>query len=176
MKVIMVMVATVNGKITKGNNPHVRKWTSREDQEYFSSLLKKNNLLVMGSKTYEGARRHIKLGRKQLKIVLTRRPSKYRAEVVPGKLEFSSERPAQLIKRLESKGFGQILLLGGGITNALFLKEGLVDELYVTLEPKIFGRGKALIGEKELEVFLELVKIKRLNQKGTLLLRYKVLR
>jgi len=41
----MIMVATLNGKITKGNDPDIYKWTSKEDKKYFSSLLKKNNLM-----------------------------------------------------------------------------------------------------------------------------------
>jgi len=68
-----------------------------------------------------------------------------------------------------------MLLLGGGTINALFLKESLVDELYLTLEPRIFGKGKTLVREGEFEVLLELMNIKRLNQSGTLLLKYKIL-
>lgn len=191
----MIMVTTLNGKITKGNNPDIYKprisprlerglvarrspafkWTSREDQKYFSSLLKKNNLMVMGSETYEAARKNIKLDSNQLRIILTRDPGRYKANAVPGKLEFSNESPQQLVKRLENKGFKQMLLLGGGTINTLFLKESLVDELYLTLEPKIFGKGKTLVREGKFEILLELIKIKRLNQSGTLLLKYKIL-
>lgn len=176
MKVIMVMVTTVNGKITKGNDPKIQKWTSREDQKWFSSLLKKNNLLVMGSETYEATRKKMKPNIKQHRLVLTRHPAKYKKETVPGELEFSNELPAQLVRRLENKCFKQMLLLGGGIINALFLKASLVDELYLTLEPKIFGKGKTLIGEENFETMLKLINLKRLNQNGTFLLKYKILR
>lgn len=173
----MIMVTTLNGKITKGNDPDIYTWTSREDQKYFSSLLKRNNLMVMGSETYEAARKNIKLDSNQLRIILTRNPARYRANAVavPGKLEFSNESPRQLVKRLENKGFKQMLLLGGGTINTLFLKESLVDELYLTLEPKIFGKGKTLVREGEFGILLGLINIKRLNQSGTLLLKYKIL-
>lgn len=171
----MIMVTTLNGKTTKGNDPDIYKWTSREDQKYFSSLLKKNNLLVMGSETYEAARKNIKLDSHQLRVVLTRGPGKYKANAVLGKLEFSNESPQQLVKRLENKGFKQMLLLGGGTINTLFLKESLVDELYLTLEPKIFGKGKTLVREGEFAILLELINVKRLDQSGTLLLKYKIL-
>lgn len=171
----MIMVTTLNGKITKGNDPDIFKWTSKEDQKYFSSLLKKNKLLVMGSETYEAARKNIKLDSNQLRVILTRDPGRYKVNAVPGKLEFSNESPQQLVKQLENKGFKQMLLLGGGTINTLFLKENLVDELYLTLEPKIFGKGKTLIREGEFEILLKLINIKKLNQSGTLLLKYKIL-
>jgi len=129
----------------------------------------------MGSETYEAARKNIKIDGSQLRIILTRNPGRYSANAVPGKLEFSNESPQQLVKQLENKGFKQMLLLGGGTINALFLKESLVDELYLTLEPRIFGKGKTLVREGEFEVLLELMNIKRLNQSGTLLLKYKIL-
>ena len=60
MKVIMVAVSSINGKITKGKDPNIYSWTSKEDSNFFFSLIKKHNLIVMGSKTYEAARRIIK--------------------------------------------------------------------------------------------------------------------
>ena len=63
MKVIMMIVSTLNGKITKGIDPNIYKWTSKADQDYFFGYLKKNNLIVMGSKTYDIARNVMQLNR-----------------------------------------------------------------------------------------------------------------
>ncbi len=176
MKIVMVMVATLNGKITKGSTPHVSQWTSKEDHAYFSSLVKESNLMVMGRKTYDSAKEHLTLEEGQLRIVLTREPERYRADLIPGQLEFSNESPQELVGRLRQKGFKQMLLLGGGEINASFLTEKLVDELHLTLEPKIFGKGKLLVAERELVAELALMSVRRLNTKGTLLLKYKVLK
>lgn len=171
----MVMLSTLDGKITKGNDPDIYKWTSKEDQDYFFSLIKKNNLMVFGSKTYEAVKNRIKLSEDTLRVILTRNPEKYKDDVVAGKLEFSKESPRQLVERLQKMGYKTLLLLGGGIINSLFLKARLVNELYLTLEPKIFGEGKLLVDKVDLNTSLKLTSSKKLNPEGTLLLKYKVL-
>ena len=171
----MVMLMTVDGKTTQGDNENIYTWTSPEDQKHFFSLIKKNNLIVMGRKTFEASRPVIKLEKGKLRIVLTHHPEKYCKESVTGQLEFSNENPEKLIKRMEGLGYKKILLVGGATINGLFLKENLVDELYLTIEPKIFGSGKNIIEGQLLDKFLQLINVKKLNKKGTLLLRYKII-
>ncbi len=175
MKIIMAAVSSLNGKITKRNDPNIYTWTSKEDSQLFFSLIEKNNLIVMGSKTYEAARSLIKLKKGKLRVVLTRNPKKYSKETIKEMLEFSSENPLQLIKRLENRGYKKILLVGGATINSLFLKSKLVNEIYLTLEPKIFGSGKSLLNEESLDISLKLISTKKLNRQGTILLKYKVL-
>ncbi|MEK7534772.1 MAG: dihydrofolate reductase family protein [Patescibacteria group bacterium] len=174
MKVVMVAVSSVNGKLTKGDNPDIYSWTSKEDSKIFFSLIEKHNLIVMGSKTYEAARTIIKLRPNKLRMVLTRNRRKYKSDMVKGSLEFTSESPKDLIKRLEKQGYKEMLLVGGTEINSAFLKNSLVDELHLTIEPILFGRGKDLLLEEELEVSLKLLSIKKLNANGTLHLRYRV--
>ncbi len=179
MKITLVMVTTVNGKITHGSDPHVSSWTSPEDQAYFAQLKRSHQLLVYGSATYEAAKGMIDLTQDNLRVVLTRDPTKYKKEEVPGKLEFSSESPRQLVERLSSQGFDQMLLLGGGVINHLFFQEKLIDELHLTLEPRIFATGKTLVeptGLKGLDVSLRLISLKQLNKSGTLFLKYEVVK
>ena len=170
----MVAVSSVNGKLTKGDNPDIYSWTSKEDSKIFFSLIEKHNLIVMGSKTYEAARTIIKLRPNKLRMVLTRNRRKYKSDMVKGSLEFTSESPKDLIKRLEKQGYKEMLLVGGTEINSAFLKNSLVDELHLTIEPILFGRGKDLLLEEELEVSLKLLSIKKLNANGTLHLRYRV--
>lgn len=174
MKVILVAVSSINGKITKGSNPNIYSWTSKEDSKLFFSQIAKNNLIAMGSKTYKAARNVIKLKKNKLRIVLTKKPKKYLGETIKDVLEFTDESPLKLIKRLKNRGYKKMLLVGGGRINSLFLKAKLVDELYLTLEPKIFGRGQGLVGEENFDISLKLVSIKKLNKEGSLLLKYKV--
>ena len=72
------------------------------------------------------------------------------------------------------KGYKKLLLPGGTNTNTSFLIAGLVDEILLTVEPKIFGLGKQLFLEKSLEASLELLSFKKLNKQGTLLLHYQI--
>jgi len=176
MKVILVMVATINGKTTKGNIPGTTDLASIEDQEYFFQTLAENNLLIMGSKTYEAARLDMKLTADRLRVILTSNPDKYKKYFREGELEFSSLPLHNLLESLEKRGFNQAILLGGERTNTDFLREKLVDEIWLTLEPKIFGEGNELLSTTDVAIDLELLSIDRLNTRGTMLLKYAVRR
>jgi len=171
----LAIVASINGKSTKGEIANVRLWSSKEDQKYFSSLIKKSNLIVMGRETYEAARPIIKLTPGKLRVVLTINPERFGRFKVLGQLEFTNESPSGLVKRMEALGYKKMLLVGGSSINSLFFQQNMIDEVWVTLEPYIFGRGKNLIEETNLDVSLQLKSVKKLNKKGTLLLKYSVL-
>lgn len=170
----MVMVTSIDGKTTRGNDPDVYKWTSHEDQQYFFSLIKKNNLIVMGRETYVASKKIIKLEEKKLRIVLTRDHKNYLKQTVKKQLEFSNESPKNLIKRLSMLGYKKMLLVGGGTINGSFLKQNLVDELYLTIEPKIFGEGKNLVTGQLLNAKMTLNNVKKINKSGTILLKYTI--
>lgn len=174
MKVIMIAVSSVDGKATRGYDPNIYKWTSKEDSDFYFGLLARSKLIVMGSGTFEAARHLIKHKKGRLRIVLTHNLKKYSAEQLPGLLEFTPETPRALVGRLWKK-YNELLLVGGPALYSSFLKDGVVDEIYLTIEPLIFGTGKPLfepIGFNEIR--LKLTSVKKLNKKGTLLLKYKV--
>ena len=55
----------------------------------------------------------------------------------------------------------------------MFMEKGLVDTLYLSVEPVIFGKGLTLFN-KELDIKLELEKELKLGEK-TILLEYTVI-
>lgn len=174
MKVICVMVSSVDGKITKENSSDIHEWTSVEDGKYFSDLIQKHELIVMGRTTYESG---VKPDDKRLRIIMTSSPEKFKEEAIPGHLEFSSEDPKTLVDRLEKAGNAEMLLVGGMETNTTFFKAGLITDLWLTIEPKIIGIGKMVISPKETYMInLQLESFEMINEKGSLLLKYKVTR
>jgi dihydrofolate reductase len=174
MEITLVAVISVDGKLTRGEDPHIYEWTSPEDKEHFFNLVEKSRLIIMGRKTYEAARSVIKLKPETLRVVVTHQPEALAAEAVPGQLEFSSTEPEALVKDLTAKGYTDALLVGGSSLNAAFLKAGLVTELMVTVEPWIFGHGLSLVKQLSSQVDLSLVSATRLNEQGTLMLRYTI--
>ena len=98
--------------------------------------------IVMGRATYE-----VGLGfplwpySGQRVIVLTSGSPK---ESVNGE-EFSSEEPAALVSRLGSEGVARIYV-DGGATIRSFLAAGLIDDLVISVIPRILGRGIPLFG------------------------------
>ena len=171
----MVMVSSVNGKITRGEDPDIYSWTSKEDADFFFSLLNQHNLIVMGSKTYKAAREKMNHEPGKLRIVLTKNPEKYSKEAIPNILEFTSKSVREILENLTSRGFKQLLLTGGSEINGLFLTENVVDELWITIEPQLFGEGRPLFEAPGVDLTLKLQSSTQLNDQGTILLKYKVL-
>lgn len=67
------------------------------------------------------------------------------------------------------------MICGGGGANSSFIKENLVDEIYLDLEPIIIGRGIRLFADADFESQLELIEIKKISD-NEVQLHYKVRR
>ncbi len=173
MKIILLDVMSLDGKLTRWKAGNIYKWSSPEDYEHFSKVRDKNNLLVMGSGTFKAVRPMPE--KERLRIVMTTQPEKYKKFMVAGQLEFWNEKPKELVRRLDKLKYEQMLLVGGKRIATAFLREHLVNELWLTIEPRIFGQGEALVGAEKMDVALELLQFERLNKQGTILLKYKVL-
>lgn len=174
MKVTAVFVSSVDGKVTRGDEENIYSWTSPEDGKHFFSLIEHYSTILMGSNTYRAAKDKIKLSKEKLRIVLTHNPSNYKDEEIKGMLEFSDQNPSDVIRELEQKGCKNILFVGGQRIFQELLHDQLITELYLTLEPYIFGKGIPLVGNELLNSTLYLEEMKKLNERGTVLLKYKV--
>lgn len=175
MKVILAMVMSADGKTTKGNNPNVYTWSSQEDQEFFSSLIKKSKVIILGRKTFFSVQPPIKISPRNLHLVITKNPKKYQKLEVPNQLEFTNNSPAKIISELNKRGYKEALLAGGENTNAPFLQAKCVDQIWITIEPLLFGAGNGIVGNEKVNIRLQLLNINRLNKRGTLLIKYKVI-
>lgn len=174
MKTILVFVSTLDGKITKWGDTYVRSWSSKEDQTYFKKISNDTRLIVMGSNTYNVD--PMKPSPSHLLVILTRHPSKYRLNEIAGHIEFTDESPARLVARFEKEGQEQMLIVGGAHIATSFLKEQLIDELWLTIEPKIFGLGGNFVIEEKLDINLQLISCERVNKQGTLITKYAVIK
>lgn len=67
------------------------------------------------------------------------------------------------------------LLAEVGHVNSLFMKEGLIDEIYLDVEPIIFGKGIPLFTSEDFEYNFQMLDFKKLNE-NTIQLHYKVLK
>ncbi len=175
MKTTLAIVISLNGKSTKGNlSPS--SWASPEDQKQFRQLISQNNLIVMGSNTYLETKKDLKHSPGKIRIVMTKFPKNFAKDTIEGQLEFTDLSPNSLIKKFSDLGFEKMLLVSGGRLNTSFFKDHLIDELILTLEPQLFGKGKELISESNLNIALNLISAKKINKAGTLLLKYQVIK
>ena len=167
MKVTLVMAVTLDGKIGKSPD-HFPDWTGKEDKRLFADLSRKAGVVIMGSKTFDTIGMPL-AGRKN--VILTR-DKRRRSEWE--NLIFTDKEPDLLLADLEKDGYKEAILAGGAFVNSLFAEKGLIDELVVTLCPKIFGYGISLFSE-EISMAFRLVSMDRLG-KDRVCLRYAVLK
>ncbi len=171
-KVILVAATSIDNKITQGSNGDSFSWTSSEDQKCFTQLIKDSDLVIMGRKTYQVNASKMDLTHSPLRLVLTKHPKKYSHLNIPGHLEFTSLTPTKIASQYFSQ-FHQILVLGGSQVYSLFLKQNLINEIFLTIEPYIFGDGQSLFNGLNIFQKYQLTDIQKLNNNGSILLKYK---
>jgi dihydrofolate reductase len=173
MKITLAMVTSLDGRSTNGAHDGPAEWASAEDQAVFRAQIAAHSCIVMGSGTYKASRSIIRPSAEKPRIVLTRRPQRFAAELQPG-LSFSSDAPDVIVQKAKDHGIKSLLLVGGAETNARFLDLELVDEILVTIEPVLFGAGAVLTAALQKDIQLTLLSCKQLNERGTLLARYSI--
>jgi dihydrofolate reductase len=107
---------------------------------------------------------------------MTRQPAEYKDREVKGRLEFTNESPARLAGRFKSANTATMMVVGGPHIATSFLKEELIDEIWLTIEPRIYGKGGNFVIEQELDIELRLIACEQVNPEGTLITKYKVLK
>lgn len=174
MKTVLIFVSTLDGKVTKWDNPHVNTWSSQTDQDYFRKKWKESKLIVMGSNSYNAE--PVKLSPDQHLVVMTHQLSEFRKNKNLRQLEFTNESPEKLVGRFEKAGKKQMLIVGGAHIATSFFKNQLIDELWLTIEPKIFGTGGNFVIDEKLDINLQLLSCEKVNKQGTLITRYAVIK
>jgi len=161
MKVILVMAVTADGMIAR-NSMQLVDWTGKADKKYFIHITREAGAMIMGSKTFDTIGK-ILPGRKN--IVMTR--DKTRISQDRG-LIFTDQSPGEIVKDLQAEGFESAALIGGSVVNTLFMKENLINEIHVTIVPRLFGKGLSLFN-KSLDARLELLDVREIDNSHVLL-------
>jgi len=165
MKIILMMAQTLDGKIAKNEN-HKADWTSHEDKKFFIELTKKAGVIIMGNSTYKTIGFPLK---NRLNCILTRNIKDKKN--IEGELEYFEDLD-KLLNTLENRGYKEAILCGGAQINSLFIKNNLISEIYITIEPKIFGNGINLFSDIDLDIDLELIESIKMN--NSFILKYKI--
>lgn len=171
MKIIAYMAITPNGFIAtpEGNTA----WVSSADWDNFRNLAKRTGAVIIGRGTYDAM---VVEGTfplpGTLNVVMTANPPK----VEPLKnVVFEDGSPEEVLENIKKIGHTEVILGGGGELLGSFMTDGLLDELYLTVEPVIFSEGIRLFGYGEFERQLELLDVNRTDS-GEVRLHYAVRR
>nr|AIA14537.1 Dihydrofolate reductase [uncultured bacterium] len=165
MNVLLVAAITADGFI--GRSPdHLADWTGSADKKFFTEITKMAGTMIMGSRTFATIGRALP-GRHT--IVYTSHPE----SITNDGVETTNEEPAALVARLAANGAQSLAVAGGASIYHQFMAAGVVNELYLTVSPLLFGSGVPLFGG-ELHVSLRLIESRQLDA-NTILLHYRVL-
>jgi len=169
MKVILYMATSANGYIA-GENDNV-EWVSEVSWNSYLKKVKEIGCVIIGRKTYDlmPTDEFVKGVRY---IVLTKKVDLLKK--APN-IEFSSKKPKELLESLQKEGIKEACICGGGEINTAFMKENLIDEIYLDIEPIILGKGIKLFAEQDFESKLELIETTSLSR-NEVQLHYKIIK
>lgn len=160
IRVILIAAISVDGKIAERTDQSSLDWTSKEDRQFFVKRTKEAGVVIMGRKTFETIGRPLK---ERLTMVMTSATEgKTSQESV---LEYTAASPKEILEDLDRRGYKEVAVCGGSSVYGQFLKEGLVDELFLTIEPVLFGGGVQLASGFD-RINMELVDYTKLNDQA----------
>lgn len=168
---ISIYIATSsNGYISNGRN--VPDWLSSEYGQGFAEICQERRAVIMGRKTYDIlAPDYLPLREDGVSVVLTSH-----TDIKPANstVVFTSARPGEIVSMLEKKGFSESVIIGGTATMSEFVNAGLVNDIFMVVEPILFGDGGLpLLRGISRDYKLKLVDSTKLND-STLRLHYRV--
>lgn len=170
MKVFIIAALTADGFIARNPGQSTLTWRSKGDREFFIAKTKEARVVVMGLNTAKTSKRPMP---DRLNIIYANS-----TEELPHWKEFdgwevTQKDPASLIQEIAKRGYDQVAICGGSTIYTMFMQAGVVDTLYLTVEPVFFGQGITLFN-KELDKTLEFISVQKLGNQ-TVLLEYTVI-
>ena len=173
MKTILYMGIALNGIIAREDGGE--DFLSDKNWETFAELAKKYGNFIVGRKTYEAVKKwdedYSFDDLTGIEKIIISQDLSYQLD--EGYTLAQSPQDATL--KLKQKGFESALVTGGSATNTAFMKEGLLDEILLNIEPTIVGKGISLFSSADFESRLKLIEMKKLDD-DIVQLHYKVIK
>jgi dihydrofolate reductase len=187
MNISLIAAQSLDGFIA----PHLLEgvasttWTSREDSRFFQEKSKEIGVVIMGRTTWETIPQNHRPLSDRVNIVLTSKPetveqssdvSEIPSFSVNGNRETFTTNlaPLKLTALLRDKGYQNLAIVGGSSVYTAYMQSGLVDTLYITIEPVVFGQGISLF-DKSMNYGVHLSQVKKLSD-TVIVLKYHCLK
>lgn len=166
------MAISLNGMIARKNGEE--DFLSHENWKSFKKIAEKNKSFIVGRKTYESVMNWKEgynfLDVNSTRIIISKNNS---LKLKKGFIHISS--PKNALEYLSKNKIKTAILSGGSKLNSEFMKQNLVDEILINIEPYILGKGITLFFPKEFENKLKLIETKKLTNQ-IIQLHYKVIK
>lgn len=167
------MAITANGMIAKldGNTD----FTSQEDWASFKKIATQTKAVVIGRNTYNSYLKSPEQLWPECKFFVLTSDENLKSDY-PNVEILVSTSPNKILELIEKQGFNEVCIAGGGFNNSNFLKDNLIDEIYLDIEPTIYSNGIPLFCPlADFETRLELLEVNKLSSQ-TVQLHYKVIK
>ncbi|MED1205329.1 dihydrofolate reductase family protein [Heyndrickxia acidicola] len=162
-KVVLFIAQSLDGYIaTKEDSLDWLFKVEGEGDNGYSEFLATIDTIFMGKRTYDWIVEEVKGDfpyKEQQCYVFSRKPLEKDENVT-----FINEEIVEFTSKLKKEKGKDIWMVGGGDLLYTFMKEKLVDELYLTIAPSIIGEGIPLFKEGDFQLDLTLVGIRTFNQ------------
>lgn len=164
LTISLIAAVSIDGRIAAYPG-HSSDWTSKEDKDFLHKMLDESDCVVVGRRTYEIAKEPLS---KRNCIVFSGSSNIQDTSSIyfnPVKQDF-----AEFVKE---KKYTAIAVLGGPGVYTYFLENNLCTDIYLTIEPVVFGRGLPLFEADRFDMkYFRLQSSKLLNTQGSILLHY----
>lgn len=162
-KLVLYIAASLDGYIA--TNEHNLDWlftVEGEGDNGYSKFYSTVDTILMGRVTYDWIIDHEKdnFPYKGKECYIFSRTNKDANEYVT----FIHDDIIQFSKDLKNREGKNIWLVGGGYLLETFIKEKLVDEIIITIAPKLLGSGIPLFRDNDFHTHLSLIAVNRYNQ------------
>jgi dihydrofolate reductase len=159
MKITIFMAMSMNGVVADEDGSE--DFLSHTHWIEFCKVANNSGCVIWGRKTYDAVRKWDKKYLNSIKakiIVVSRKPSE---DVKHGCIYVKS--PKDAVSIAKNLGFKWAILAGGPTLNTAFMKEGLVDEVVLSVE-HIIARGRKVFTNQKFMNKLSLLNLKRINK------------
>ena len=165
-KIIVYIASSLDGYIARENGSI--DWLPESTESSYDVFYKSVDTVIMGKTTYDQVLTFGEYPYKDKKSFVFTRTDQNK----DGNVEFLSDID-KFVKESFSGAGENIWLVGGAQINSSFLKQGVVDEIIITVIPVLLGKGIPLFKNIENQAKLELIKTEKYGQLVDL--HYKVL-
>jgi len=160
MKVILYMAMTANGFIAKKNDDV--DFVSAASWQSYRDLAARTGNIIVGRRTFDLMQKAGDMdGLENIHIVVV---SAHPKDVADPLMVSFADSPRSALQYIEERGLKEALVAGGATLNASFLKENLIDEIYLDIEPTLLGAGIPLAGNSDFEKSLKLLGTKQISE------------
>lgn len=139
MNATLYIASSLNGKMTEGETNS--SWVSPNDEVMFAKTCADIGCILVGRKTFDQYQGVVYPVKNAVNIVLTSSPRQSNDPNV-----IYVQNLDQALAQVKQRGFNRFMVVGGANVIGQCLQQNLVDRIYLSLHPYIFGTGLSMIG------------------------------